>query len=57
MFSKENTRQQNNFITETLGEGDYTTKVVSSPNVIGDESRTFRLRLFRLNLISGNQFP
>ena len=50
MFSKENTRQQNNFITETLGEGDYTTKVVSSPNVIGDESRTFSDENFRYQI-------
>ena len=50
MFSKENTRQQNNFITETLGEGDYTTKVVSSPNVIGDESRTFSDENFRFQI-------
>ena len=41
MFREENIRQQNNFIAETLGDGDHTTKVVSSPNVIGDESRTF----------------
>ena len=46
MFSEENIRQQNNFIAETLGDRDYTMKVISSPNVIGDKSRTFSVEKF-----------